>query len=52
MGGRWEMQANYVITHQEMESLALEATAMAGVDKRYVYTMGKEKSTEGLRSVK
>lgn len=49
----WE-QANYIITHKELEKVALDAAEQSGVDKRFVYTMGStaESSQAALKSIK
>jgi hypothetical protein len=47
-------QANYIITHKELEKVALDAAGQSGVDKRFVYTMGSaaESSQTELKSIK
>ncbi|GMF19255.1 unnamed protein product [Phytophthora lilii] len=45
-------KANYIITHKEIEKTAVEAAALCGVDKKFIYTMGHGQDTEeGLQSI-
>ncbi|RLN71925.1 hypothetical protein BBJ28_00023725 [Nothophytophthora sp. Chile5] len=45
-------KATHIITHKELEKVAVEAAKLSGIDKQFVYTMGKSaEAGEGLKSI-
>lgn len=44
-------QANYIITHKELKDVAIEAAELAGIERKHIYTMGKDDASK-LKNVK
>ncbi|GAB9474022.1 4-coumarate-coa ligase [Globisporangium polare] len=43
-------KANYIITHKELKDVAIEAAELAGIERKHIYTMGKDDASK-LKSV-
>ncbi|RLN46303.1 hypothetical protein BBJ29_003781 [Phytophthora kernoviae] len=47
-----ELAASFIITHKELETTAVEAAKLCGVDKKFIYTMGHATEiSQDLKSV-